>query len=232
METTKRYVPALRFHWLTPFYDAIVRFTSRERAFKDRLLRQADLRPGDDVLDLACGTGTLTLWAKKIQPDARVVGLDGDPAVLEIARRKTLERGAEVEFHEGLSYQLPFADDSFDCVLTSLFFHHLEPDQKVATLGELRRVLRPGGAVHIADWGQATGPVSRALFYTIQLLDGFSNTSDHVEGRLPRYLSESGFEEVRVRESLLTAYGVLSLFSCRRPVTPSAGSAGRRHDGE
>ena len=143
MEPSQHYVPALRFRWLTPFYDAIVASTTREKRFKRRLLEQAAIQPGWEVLDLGCGTGTLTLWAKETQPAANIIGLDGDSRILEIARRKAHERGSEVEFREGFSNQLPFEDNSFDCVLSSLFFHHLLPDGKRATLAEVRRVLRP-----------------------------------------------------------------------------------------
>ena len=216
MKMPDRYVPALRFRWLTPLYDLVVGVTTREKLFKGRLLRQAGLRPRTDVLDLGCGTGTLAWKAKRSQPEARVVGLDGDRQILNIARRKAHRGGDEVDFTLGLSHHLPFADGSFDRVLSSLFFHHLEPEQKTATLAEVRRVLRPDGELHIADWGAAEGPLERALFIPVQLLDGFSPTRDHVAGKLPHYLTRAGFAEVEIRESLLTLFGTLSLFSGRR----------------
>jgi len=92
MQSSEPCVPALRFAWLTPFYDFLVAATTREKLFKRRLLQQASLQPGWDVLDLGCGTGTLALWAKEIQPTAYIVGLDGDPQIIEIARRKARKR--------------------------------------------------------------------------------------------------------------------------------------------
>ena len=80
MQGSGPYIPALKFTWLTPLYDFVVATTTREKRFKQRLLQQASLQPGWDVLDLGCGTGTLALWAKQAQPAARIVGLDGDPA--------------------------------------------------------------------------------------------------------------------------------------------------------
>jgi ubiquinone/menaquinone biosynthesis C-methylase UbiE len=82
------YVPALAFDRLTPLFDSVVRVTTREQTFKRRLLDQAAIAPGERVLDLGCGTGTLALMAKRRQPDAELVGLDGDPAILERARAK------------------------------------------------------------------------------------------------------------------------------------------------
>lgn len=208
------YTPALGYRGLISLYDLVVRATTREGSFKRALLAQVELRPGMDVLDIGCGTGTLTFATKEHQPEARVVGLDGDPTILEIASGKKHNSGHEVQFVDGLSYQLPFARHTFDRVLCSLLLHHLESDSKTVTLAEIRRVLRPGGQLHIADWGAATGPLTRALFKPVQKLDGLTNTIDHVEGRLPHYLARAGFEQVRVRRNFLTMFGILSLFSC------------------
>ncbi len=212
-----RYVPALGYRWLTPLYDSVVALTSREAVFKGLLLEQADLKPAQRVLDLACGTGTLALMAKRRQPSANIVGLDGDANILEIARSKARNTNVDIEFRQGLSDELPFSDHLFDCALSSLFFHHLQPDQKEASFHELARVLRPGGELHVADWGAASGAVSRVLFYPIQFLDGFSNTADHVAGLFPGYFERAGFRQVQVRHSVATMFGNISLFSARAP---------------
>lgn len=217
MKAEDRYVPALRWHVLTPAYDAIVGLTTRERLFKLRLLEDADLKPGAQVLDLGCGTGTLAIWAKERQPEAAIIGLDGDPRILAIAERKARRHGARIEFREGLSDRLPFPEGTFDRVLSSLFFHHLAPHQKAATLREVRRVLRPGGELHIADWGAPTHAFFRGLFLVIQALDGFSNTRDHVNGAFPAFLVQAGFEQVEIRGRVHTVYGAIELLSARAP---------------
>jgi SAM-dependent methyltransferase len=119
--TGTEYIPALRFRVLTGLYDPLVRLTTRERRFKRQLLERAGVRPGERVLDLGCGTGTLALAAKRAQPEAIVIGLDADPAILDRARRKSEEAGAEITFADGVSTELPFADASFDIVLSTLF---------------------------------------------------------------------------------------------------------------
>src|SRR5919198_515639 len=96
-----RYVPAAGREWLTALYDPVLRLTTRERLFKERLLEQAALRPDMDVLDLGCGTGTLAVWAKQRTPEANVIGLDGDPKVLDRARRKAGEADLEIRFDQG-----------------------------------------------------------------------------------------------------------------------------------
>ncbi len=217
MANATRYVPALRFEALTRFYDPVVALTTRERSFKRRLLAQAALEPKHGVLDLGCGTGTLAIWAAQAEPSARVTALDGDPTVLARARRKAERANVSIQFDQGLSYDLPYSSQSFDRVLSSLFFHHLLPTDKERTLAEVIRVLRAGGELHIADWGRPTSWLMRWLFFSVQLLDGFPNTQQHVAGELPSLLESSGFEQVAVRAELATLYGTLALYSARKP---------------
>lgn len=209
----ERYIPALAYRWLTPLYDPVVRWTTRERTFKAALLEQAQFQPGDRVLDLACGTGTLTVAAKQLAPAAEIVGLDGDPAVLARAREKARAAGVSLRFDQGLAQQLPYGDGSVDLVLSSLFFHHLTREGKLATLREVRRVLKPAGELHVADWGRAANPLMRALFLIVQLLDGFETTADNVAGRLPELIREAGFAEVTERRRIATPLGTISLYA-------------------
>jgi hypothetical protein len=110
----------------TRLYDPVVRLTTRERRFKERLLELADLRPGERALDLGCGTGTLAIAACRRQPGASVHGLDADPRMIERARRKAHAAGVGLELRQGAATELPYADGSFDVVLSSLLFHHLD----------------------------------------------------------------------------------------------------------
>ena len=87
-----RYIPALSFKWLTPLYDPLLKWVMREESFKRRLIQQANIHPKMKVLDLGCGTGTLTLMLKRAHPEAEVTGLDGDPQVLDIARDNPVVR--------------------------------------------------------------------------------------------------------------------------------------------
>ena len=208
-----RYIPALAYRWLTPLYDPVVRWTTREGAFKAALLEQAEIRNEDSVLDLACGTATLTIAAKRKCPSARIVGVDGDPAILELARAKAAQASVTLQFEQALAQRMPFAESSFDLVLSSLFFHHVSRESKVAVLQEVVRVLKPGGELHVADWGKAANPLMRALFFLVQLLDGFSNTADNVAGRLPDLMREAGFAEVSERRRFSTPLGTISLYA-------------------
>jgi len=216
-ESRQRYVPALRFRSLTGLYDPVVRTTTREREFKGRLLRQATIKPGQRVLDLGCGTGTLVIEAKVAEPGAELVGLDGDPEVLGRAARKADAAGAQVQSDEGLSSELPYDHDSFDVVLATLFFHHLTRADKLATAREIARVLRPGGALHVADWGRPADPLMAALFWQVRLLDGLEQTRDNGSGELPAIFEQGGLQYATETDRLRTVLGTLALYRADAP---------------
>jgi ubiquinone/menaquinone biosynthesis C-methylase UbiE len=214
----EHYVPALGFHFLTPLYDPLVALTTRERAFKRLLMAQASVHGTHRVLDVGCGSGTLLIWLKQATPAASVTGIDADAKILVRARQKARQARTEIAFDQGLAFALPYADGTYDRVVSSLLFHHLQPEDKRATLREIHRVLVPGGELHVADFGRPNR-LLRLMFYVVQLLDGFENTRDNVEGRLPILFEEAGFEQVRLRAQLPTILGTMTLYSAVKPAS-------------
>ncbi len=214
------YVPAAGRRALTGAYDRAVALTMREGTFRTRLRAQvlADAE-GEllEVVDLGCGTGTLAIALADER--VRVTGVDGDPDILRQAQRK---RGAEhVSWHRGGADALPHPEASVDRVVCSLVLHHLRPAARALALGEARRVLRPGGRLHVADWGRPGGPVMSLAFLGLRMLDGFANTADFARGELPALIAAAGFTNVSVRDRLRTGFGALELISATRPVTDS-----------
>ncbi|MEA2625099.1 MAG: hypothetical protein QOD06_1144 [Candidatus Binatota bacterium] len=210
------YVPALGFRALTRFYDSFLKLFDEE-PMRRALVRQAGVRPGHRVLDVGCGTGTLAIRLKQACPDAIVAGIDGDPDVLAIAHRKISQAHVGVELSRALADELPFPPASFDRVVTSLVFHHLPTDTKRRTLARVRECLRPGGELHVADWGEAEDRLMRFAFLGIQLLDGFATTSDNVRGRLMPLMSEAGFQSVTETHRARTPFGSFSFYRAVRP---------------
>ena len=211
-----QYIPALKYDWLTPLYDPLLKWTMGEFAFKRQLVRQAGIEKGNRVLDLGCGTATLTLLIKKTHPEAEVVGLDGDLKVLEIAKAKAVKTGLKIALERGMAFELPYPDRSFDRVLSSLVFHHLTRDNKVRTLKEVFRVLKPGGELHVADWGKPQNTLMRVAFLLVQMLDGFNTTADSVNGLLPELFSQAGFEDTQQTDRHITLFGTLALYRARK----------------
>jgi SAM-dependent methyltransferase len=217
MAEGNRYLPALRWKALTPLFDGAVRVTARERVVKEALLDQANVAAGDSVLDLGAGTGTLAIWLKQRAPAAEVTGLDADPDVLARARTKAADARCQIDFVEGFSTELPFAPDSVDVVLSSLFFHHLTGLDKRTTLAEVQRVLKPGGQLHVADWGKPGDPLMATLFLFVRAFDGFAVTADNARGALPSLFEQAGLEQAQERRRFRTTLGTLALYSARKP---------------
>ena len=144
--------------------------------------------------------------------------LDADAEALNRARTKLEAAGIGMQLDQGLASALPYAGDSFDRALSSLFFHHLPYELKLEAMREVLRVLRPGGEFHIADWGKATSPAMRLAFVAVQLLDGFATTTDNVRGLLPDFLGLAGFEKVETTNCYSTLLGTLSLYQANKPV--------------
>jgi ubiquinone/menaquinone biosynthesis C-methylase UbiE len=216
-EQSSHYSYALHYKWLTRFYDPVVRWTCRESTFKRALIAQARIEPGMGILDVGCGTGTLTVLLKQTHPEADVVGLDGSEGILDIARSKAASAGADVSFVQGLSYELPWDAGEFDLVFTSFFFHHLTGEDKSRTLEEVHRVLKPSGELHIADWGKQPNLLLRSAFLVVQALDGFETTTDNIKGLLPDFMTRAGFENVAETRRVYTSLGSVSLYRATRP---------------
>ena len=214
MRKSDKYIPALGREWLTPLYDPLIRWAMPEAKRKPRLVDQAHIEPGHRVLDLGCGTGTLAILVKRISPQSEVVGLDGDPKILEIARGKAERARVRIPFDLGMAFELAYPDNAFDHVLSSFVFHHLTTENRARTLKEAFRVLRSGGKLNILDLGKPHG--SYAVFIS-RILRRFEETLDNLHGRLPDMIRNAGFHQGDEPERYMSIFGVLSLHTARKP---------------
>lgn len=207
----ERYVPAAGRARFTALYDPVLALTMREATFRQRFREQvlsgAEAGQSLAVVDVGGGTGTFAI--QLAAAGAAVTVVDGDATVLQRAAAKP---GAEnVTFVCALASDLPIESASADRVVMSLLLHHLSPRQKTVALVEARRVLRPGGRIHVADWGRPRGALTRAGFLGLQLLDGVENTREHGAGHLPARIAGAGFIGVQTLDRLRTPFGTLEL---------------------
>jgi ubiquinone/menaquinone biosynthesis C-methylase UbiE len=213
MSSGSEYIPATRWRVFSRLYDPMLALAMREQRFRGLMLERvsADLPDGGTAVDVGCGTGTFGIALASARRDAQVTGVDGDPEILSMARRKP---GAHtVEWRHGLAQEVPLADGSADVVTMSLMLHHLLPPDKHEALAEARRVLEPNGRLHIADWGPPSDPLMSALFFVSQAIDGFDRTRDHRAGRLPSFVAEAGFGPVERYGRLRTVAGTIDLLT-------------------
>ncbi len=217
-EKKKAYIPALKYHWLTRFYDPLMEWGMREKKMKMKLIHQASLQPGERVMDLACGTGTLALLLQQSQPGVQVIGVDADPEILAIAKEKVKERPVDsILFEEGFSDQLSFSSNLFHHVFTSLFIHHLTLEKKKETFEEVRRVLKSGDQFHLLDFEKPQNGWMRAVFLPVQFLDGFETTSPHVKGIIRVLLKETGFAAIEETGQFVTIVGTIRIYKSFKP---------------
>lgn len=136
------------------FYDlsAAVLFGGTRRRSYGQLLRAGGVKSGDRVLDIGCGPGFFArMLAQAVGAEGSVVGIDAAPEMIEYAGRKA-RRLANCRFQPGTAESLAFADASFDVVVSSLMMHHLPDEIRLKAAHEMRRVLRPGGTLLLADF--------------------------------------------------------------------------------
>lgn len=175
-------------NWGRP-YDILVRisaplmFGHSEQVFRRKVAEMAQLQPGEHVLDVGCGTGTLALVAKgRVGETGRVCGIDPAPKQIAHARRKAARRGLPTEFQLGVIEEIPYPDRSFDVVLSTMMMHHLTSDLKRRGLAEIARVLKPGGRLLIVD------------------MKGMGKWQSQMEDQ-PTLLREAGFSAVETGET-------------------------------
>ena len=182
------------------FYDAASWLLSfgRAPAIRRMTLEMADVKPGESVLDVGCGTGSLALAAKAaVGREGSVRGIDASPEMIEQARRKAAKAVAKADFRVALIEELPFGEAEFDLVLSSFMLHHLPDGLKRKGLAEVRRVLKPGGRFLAVDFGGTSQSV------TGHLLSIFGHTHGASLDALAPVLEEAGFTEV---ETGVTTY--------------------------
>lgn len=158
------------------------------------IIEMAKIKPGDKVLDVGCGTGDLTLTAKKYAgASGSANGIDASPEGIDIARKKAERGGSGAVFEVGLIERIAYPDATFDVVISRLVIHHLPDDLKRQGFSEIYRVLKPGGLCFLADFKPPTNPL---LVHVISALVNHGMIMQSNVWGLPPMLTETGFVEV------------------------------------
>ncbi len=187
----RTYLPAAGRDWLLPFYDPIVKLLGGDAARK-ALVEQARLQPGQRVLEIGCGTGTLDIMMKRLHPEVEVVGIDPDSKALTRSRRKAARAGVWIHFDQGFGDELPYPDGSFDRVFSSFVFHHLPAIEKETMLRAARRVLKSGGELHLLDF-EASEHHGHGIVW--RLAHSSERLKDNAESQVLNYIRGAGFRE-------------------------------------
>jgi ubiquinone/menaquinone biosynthesis C-methylase UbiE len=194
--SSRAYLPAAGRDIFLPLYDPLLKLLGTERA-REQLLAQAGIRDTDRVFDLGCGTGTLAVLIKRRFPQVEIVGLDPDPKALARARKKAAREALAIQFDEGFGDQLPYPEASFDRAFSSLMFHHLTAEEKVNTLREVHRVLKPGGEFHMMDLegSEDAGPEGRKQGWFERLLHAHAHLKENSAANIIAVMKDAGFAD-------------------------------------
>jgi ubiquinone/menaquinone biosynthesis C-methylase UbiE len=195
----RTYLPAAGRDFFLPLYDPLTKLLGADR-MRRALIEQAELGAHDAVLDIGCGTGTMAILIKQLNPGVNVIGLDPDPRALARAERKAFRAGTPVRFDQGFADLLMYRDASFDRVFSSLMFHHLDADTKLPTMREVRRVLKPGGRLEFADF------------------DGshwHHRLEDNSETHIVELMAQGGFTDVKRTASMRLLFGRVAFYQAR-----------------
>lgn len=215
--TEQKFIPALGYDFLSEYYDLTIKITMPEKKFRAKLIDLLNPLSGESILEFGFGTAQNLILLKQRKPEALVQGVDIDPKIKSIAEYKLRKHNVEVPLHLYDGKTLPFVNNSFDKVFSSLVFHQLDAETKLLCLKELHRVLKPNGTLIIGDWGEAKSKWMRFSFYAVQLLDGFKTTNDNVNGLMPQFISDAGFEQVSEVDFINTKIGTYSYYTATKP---------------
>lgn len=194
------FAPAYVSSFFTPLYDFIVDLGGLGKVLQVKVLKYSNLKDGESVLDVGCGTGTFLVLAGKVHPSCKLVGVDPDVQITKIAKNKLKEASVQAEVLVGWAEDLPFKASTRDLVVSSLTFHHMPLEAKKKTLKEIYRVLKPTGRFLLADLGKPQN-----LFWKLKFLIDTETIfkvrdymEDNLQGKLPALMKDAGFEVTEV----------------------------------
>lgn len=181
---------------MVPTYDSYMRNVTfgRERVLREATVNLAGVKPGDCILEVGCGTGTLTLTAKKkAGVSGRVYGIDLIPGMIEASKQKAAQTNEEITFQVAGIDSIPFSDSKFDVVMCSFMIFHMSEEVRKKGISEIQRVLKPQGRLLVVDLALPAQPLQRAVAKMF-----FGGMLQHELQELVPIMKACGFSEIEI----------------------------------
>ena len=215
--STKRYIPALSFDFLTKFYDLVISITMPEKKFRKALITEAFAKQTRlKALEFGIGTASNSIMALNQYPNHKITGLDVDPKVLEIAKLKIEKMSVPIEIIQFDGIKSKLSESSFDLVFSALVFHHLDHKRKIIAFEEINRLLKINGRFVFVDWGNPSNLFTSIGFFLLRMFDGWKNTKDNHNGNYLKMIEATGFEKPERIKSFDTVFGTLELMKTKK----------------
>jgi ubiquinone/menaquinone biosynthesis C-methylase UbiE len=203
----KNFIPALHFKSLNNLFDRFLKVSMNEEYIKNELIYFSKLNNNYTILDFGCGTGTLIKMILDKIPELNIIGLDIDQNILNIANQKLKLHNPQLIKYNGTN--IPFNDNYFDTVLTSLAIHHIYTENKIPIFSEIRRVIKKGGKFYILDFVKPKDMYSKFVTSILKMIEPIH---DNIEGKIPGMLIESGFTDISENGYFKTTFGPLTIY--------------------
>jgi len=200
---------------LTRYYDLLIKKVM-PHGFRQVLVQQVDPMAGEMILDFGTGTSEIAILLKKEMPAINITGIDIDPKVLAIARKKIERQNVDIQLLEYNGNTFPFPNNYFDKIVSCLVFHHLSPEQKQDALHEIFRVLKAGGKIYIADWGLERNKTKAKFINVFKYFKVLQHIVEHGKGLFPGYITRAGFKNLVETVYLKTATGTLCYYQASK----------------
>jgi ubiquinone/menaquinone biosynthesis C-methylase UbiE len=187
-------------------YDSYMRKVTlgREKKLREMTVDLAQVKPGESVLEIGCGTGSLTLTAKRrVGSAGEAFGIDLIPGMIAVSQRKAAEANEKIAFQQGSIDNLPFPDNRFDVVLCSFMIFHMSDDTRRKGIVEIRRVLKPGGRLLVLDMAVPAQPLQKAIAKML-----FGGMLEHELRELSPLMEASGFSDIELGSASFSILGL------------------------
>lgn len=214
MKSVLPFIPAIKYTFLTPYYDVIIQLVVPEKKIRRFVANLVFDEKEGQLLDVGAGTGTQLAYIQEINPSLRLYGWDVDKQIMEIAEQKI---GHFAHLICSPPPLIPFPDNYFDTVLSTWVFHHLSNEQKKNLFTEIHRVLKPDGQFLFGDWGKPKTIWLRMAFWLVQLLDNFETMRAHEKGEIPEFITQAGFDNRQERAHFPTLMGSFYIITANKP---------------
>ena len=207
----EKFIPAFDFNAFTKFFDPFISHSIPEIRIKEELIDLMNIRDDDNILDFGCGTGTLLILGKQKHPKAHFEGIDIDPSILAIAKKKIKNQNLDITLTEYDGGSLPKNSNTINKVMSSLMMHHLKTDKKLNAMREIYRIIASGGEFYLADFGKQQNPILAVIGSIASLFE--KEVEANFKGRLPELMTSAGFKNVQTLRTYNTKLGTICIYS-------------------